>query len=250
MLAINPQDYSIYHFAKPEPKISVTEKALPREIAQTWLDKFSKVIAHGELSQLHTIFHQESWWRDHLGLSWDFHTVHGLPNITGFLQGNLPNAKLSHFKLVDYGKFIPAAVNPVPDLEWVEAMFTFETHVGQGKGMLRLVEGQDAVYRCYMFYTALQELKGVTETVGYNRPHGGDNSLGSGPTKGNWLERRQRTIKFLTEEPEVLIIGAGKLSTPRCRDVVCLILAILTCSKQVNLASISQPGYRTWASHV
>jgi hypothetical protein len=213
MLAIDPQDYSLHHFTKPVPKVSVTENASPKEIAQTWLDKFSSIIANGELSQLRAVFHEESWWRDHLGLSWDFHTVHGLPNIIGFLQESLPRAKLSSFKLAEDGHFVPTTTNPIPELEWIEAMFTFESQVGSGKGMLRLVEGEDAAYRCYMFYTALQELKGVTETVSHHRPHGGNNSLGSGSIKGNWLEMRQQMVGFLTEDPNALIIGAGKLST-------------------------------------
>ena len=61
-----------------------------------------------------------------------------------------------------------------------------------------------------MIYTALQELKGFEEKAFSRRPHGENNSLLGGAVKGNWLERRQRQLEFLDEEPTVLIVGAGE----------------------------------------
>ncbi len=91
-------------------------------------------------------------------------------------------------------------------------MFYFETKIGRGKGMLRLVQGEDGVYKGYMLHTSLQELKGHEEAAGLRRPHGGNNSLVGGVKSGNWLERRLKTLEFQDEQPQVLIIGAGKFS--------------------------------------
>ena len=97
-------------------------------------------------------------------------------------------------------------------LEWVESMFDFETKTGCGSGMLRIVQGADGIWKGYMMYTVLKELKGAEEIAGYRRPHGGNNSLLGGAIEGNWQERRHRQHEFLDEEPQVLIVGAGMLS--------------------------------------
>ena len=36
-----------------------------------------------------------------------------------------------------------------------------------------------------------------------------NNSLLDGTIKGNWLDRHQRKVHFIDEEPEVVFIGAG-----------------------------------------
>ena len=89
-------------------------------------------------------------------------------------------------------------------------MFSFETKIGRGKGMIRLVQGEDGVYKGYMLHTSLQELKGFEEVSGARRPHGGNNSLAGGVKSGNWFERRQKAVEFEEEQPQVLIIGAGE----------------------------------------
>jgi hypothetical protein len=95
-------------------------------------------------------------------------------------------------------------------VQWIESMFDFETKIGRGSGMIRLVQDGAAGWKAYMVYTALQELKGYEERTRLNRPHGGNNSLGGGSMKGNWHERREREKEFLSEEPAVIVIGAGR----------------------------------------
>lgn len=217
MLAAQPQphDISLHLFNKTQPQVTVKENLPPREIAQQWLDKFAAALSGNgnDLSQLPSLIHAESWWRDHLALEWDFHTLHTLPTITSFLQQRLPGTQFSKFKLAESGPFAPSASTPIEGLEWIESMFSFETKVGRGKGMIRLVQGEDGVYKGYMLHTSLQELKGFEESSGARRPHGGNNSLSGGVKSGNWLERRQRAVEFQEEQPQVLIIGAGEFSS-------------------------------------
>ena len=192
-------------------RVSVVEHFSPQRIAQKWLDDFSNIATHGDVSQLGTVFHNESWWRDHLGLDQDFHTIHGLEDITSFLSPRLAAAQLHSLKLAESGQFAPNSSSPRQGVEWIESMFSFETKIGSGKGMLRLVSGDDNVYKCYAIYTSLLELKDFQPAVGDRRPHGGNNSLG-GVSPGNWLERRQKSVAFQEEDPTVLIIGAGEQS--------------------------------------
>ena len=88
-------------------------------------------------------------------------------------------------------------------------MFDFESKSGRGSVMLQIVQGSDGVWKGYMMYTVLKELKGFEEQAGCRRAHGENNSLLDGTIKGNWLDRCQRKVDFIDEEPEVVIIGAG-----------------------------------------
>lgn len=203
-----PHDISLHLFTKP--KLTIKDTSPPRDIAQRWLDRFASAFSKNDISQLPSLIHKDSWWRDHLALSWDFHTLHTLSTITSFLQTRLSECEFSNFRLAETGQFAPSSSTPIEGLEWVETMFSFDTKVGRGKGMVRLVQGEDGIYKGYMIHTSLQELKGFEEMSGARRPHGGNNSLVGGVKKGNWLERRRRTVDFSDEQPQVLIIGAGR----------------------------------------
>ena len=186
----------------------------PRHIAQQWLSKFEAVLASKDVSRLSTVLRSDCWWRDHLALEWDYHTVQGLPNVTDFVGKNIERIQPYNFKLSESGKFVPKLTKPIEGLEWVESMFSFETKIARGSGMLRIVEGNDNVWKGYLVYTMIKELKGFEELTGTRRAHGGNNSLLGGPIKGNWQDRRDRQLEFLDEEPQVLIIGAGKGTYP------------------------------------
>ena len=184
----------------------------PQAIAQKWISKLESMLASKDMSRLSSIMHNDCWWRDMLAFEWDFRTIRGLGKLSDYMGKNIEATQLSNFRLHPSGKFAPSLARPVDDLEWIESMFDFETNKGQGSGMLRIVQGPDGIWKGYMLYTVLKALKGVEERAGSRRPHGGNNSLLGGPIKGNWLDRRQRQLEFLDEEPQVLIIGAGMFS--------------------------------------
>lgn len=199
----------------------------PRDIASQWLSRFAAVLASNDASKLTTVFHDDSWWRDAVALDWDLHTFHGLANIIAFLSPRLATLELTSFKLAADGKpFAPSTATPIEGLDWVQSMFFFETAVGRGRGILRLAQAKDGVYKAHLLYTALDELKGFEENVESRRPLGGKNSLEGGMIKGNWFERRQRQKEFLDEEPQVLLIGAGEISPPLDLSVYCILNTI------------------------
>ena len=144
-----------------------------------------------------------------LALSWDFRTIHGLEKISEYLSENITYTTPHGLKLRESGKFAPNFNSPSGGITWLESMFDFQTRAGSGSGMLRLVQDLDGSWKGCMMYTALQDLKDFKESTGLRRAHGGNNSLVGGTIKGNWLERRQRQVEFVDEEPTVLIVGAG-----------------------------------------
>lgn len=182
----------------------------PKSIAQQWILNLEDVLISRDVSRLGSLMYQDCWWRDMLVFEWDFHTTNGINEVIKYVGKNIGRSTPRNLKLQTVGKFAPACIRPVDGLEWIESMFTFETQIGRGSGMLRLVQDVDGAWKCYALYTALTELKGFEEKAGTRRGHGGNNSLLADGIKGNWHERRQRQIDFLDEEPQVIIIGAGQ----------------------------------------
>lgn len=186
------------------PHISAT---VLNEAAQQWLQKFNKIINQDNVSDLATIVHRDAWLRDMLALTWDFRALNGSEKIASYVQENCKSAGLRSIQLRTSGTYLPRIKQPAPDIEWLEAMFDFETTVGAGSGMLRLVVDDDGEWKLFMINFMLQKLKGFDETTHLNRPSGGNNSLDGA---GNWFEQRQRQKEFLDDDPAVVIIGAGK----------------------------------------
>lgn len=211
MLAQHPHDITLPTYSKHEQevKVSVTERREPRDIAQNWLDQFSSILSSNDASRLSSVIHPDSWWRDFLTLTWDYRTIRGSQNLVSFLAEHMSAANISNLKLYTSGKFAPHFDTPIQGLEWVESMFSFESKVGTGKGVIRLAQGDDGAWKAHFISTSLQDLKNNPEAIGLRRPLGGKNSLEGGMVKGNWYERRERQKEFLDEEPAVFIVGAG-----------------------------------------
>lgn len=214
MLTERPHTINLPKFGKG---VSHIEHATPnpKHIAQQWISKLESVLASKDMARLSTVMHQDCWWRDHLAFEWDFHTIQGLEQLSKFLSKNIESTQPSHFKLSQSGKFAPTLSKPMDGLNWIESMFTFETKIARGSGVLRIVQGADGIWKGYMVYTVIKELKGFEENIGRRRPHGGNNSLLGGTIKGNWKERRDRQVDFMDDEPQVMVIGAGEyISAP------------------------------------
>lgn len=248
MLATPPQPHDVYlsHFKTPQVAQNVPIHLNPRSIAQNWLDRFSAVLLSGDASRLSTVLHQDSWWRDHVALSWDLRTLHGLPAIISFLSPILSSVKLRPLSLAsDDEAYAPSIVTPLPELDWVQSIFTFETSTGRGRGFLRLAQAGDGDWKAHMLYTALDEIKGHEESTGARRAHGGQNSsLG-----GNWFERRQQTYDFVDSEPTALIIGAGQAGLNLAARLQALGLSTLIVDRQARVGDNWRSRYRTLVTH-
>jgi len=189
------------------PPIIQVKKESPFQIAQQYLTKLESILKSNDVAALSSVLHTDSWWRDMLTFSWDIRTINGIDKISSYFTANLAQTAPYNLKLRETGKFAPSISTPIEGLEWLESMFDFETKVGRGTGMIRLVQGSDGIWKGYMIYTALQELKDSEEKKGDKRPHGSNEF---DVEKGNWAERREKQKEFLDTEPDVFIVGAGE----------------------------------------
>ena len=110
------------------------------------------------------MFAATSFWRDLVAFSWNITTVEDPAGVADLLTATLERTDPSGF----------ATSEPPDEADGVTtAWFTFETAVGRGRGLLRLVD-EDGEPKAWTFLTTLYELKGHEEPRGERRPMGAE----------------------------------------------------------------------------
>jgi len=174
--------------------------------ADHWLAQFEEALTKSDSRLLKTLFHPESYWRDVLALSWNIQTVNGADAILKELGVHAPAAGPSGFA-VDPDRAAPRKVMRA-GTHAIEAIFKFETKVGRGAGIIRLIPDADNVLKAWTLLTELGELKGFEEQIGVARPRGNAYSRDfRGP---NWLDLRKASAGYADHDPTVLVIGGGQ----------------------------------------
>ncbi|KAL2865451.1 putative flavin-binding monooxygenase [Aspergillus lucknowensis] len=221
----------------------------PRIIAQQWLTNLEALLRASDFSKLSQLFHEESWWRDILCLTWDIRTIQNLSGIQEFLTQNQPRAQLSAFRLQHEGKCQAKLESPAPGLTWISSMFFFETASGRGSGVIRLTQDNARVWRAYATYTSLQELKNMEEPLGARRAYGTTETMPGGLSQGTWIERRKRQVLFNDEEPAALIVGAGQAGLNLGARLQSLGVPSLIVDRHERIGDNWRSRYRTLVTH-
>ncbi|WP_036048064.1 NAD(P)/FAD-dependent oxidoreductase [Bradyrhizobium sp. Tv2a-2] len=175
--------------------------------ARDWLLAFETALA-AEDSALDQLFHADSYWRDVLALSWTFQTINGAPAILAELKRLAQQAALQKLQL-DPDRAAPRWVTRA-GTNSIEAIFRFETKLGRGCGIVRLIpdERDGNRLKAWTLLTALEELKGFEEALDRTRPRGQAYSRDfRGP---NWLDQRQASTAYADRDPVVLVVGGGQ----------------------------------------
>jgi cation diffusion facilitator CzcD-associated flavoprotein CzcO len=174
--------------------------------AESWLAQFETTLTGAGDGALKILFHSESYWRDVLALSWTIQTINGAPAILKGLRAciNAPSSLA-----IDPERAAPRRVTRAGSSA-IEAIFKFETAVGRGSGILRLLPDAEDNNRlkAWTLLTALDELKGFEEQLGSTRPRGNAYSRDfRGP---NWLDLRKASANYADRDPTVLVVGGGQ----------------------------------------
>src|SRR5882724_6393593 len=176
--------------------------------ADNWLAQFEDALAKSDDGLLKTLFHNDSYWRDVLALSWNIQTLNGAAAILNELKIHAGRAAPSGFA-IDPGRRAPRKVMRA-GTNAIEAIFKFETKVGRGSGIIRLTpDAADGnALKAWTLLTELGELKGFEEQLGVARPRGNAYSRDfRGP---NWLDLRKASASYADHDPTVLVIGGGQ----------------------------------------
>ena len=176
--------------------------------AENWLARFEAAMAQPDGGKLEQLFHPDSYWRDVLALSWNIQTIDGADAILKELKRCARGSSPRGFA-VDPDRAPPRRVTRA-GTNSIEAIFRFETGVGRGSGILRLIPDVDDGNRlkAWTLLTELGELKGFEEQLGASRPRGNAYSRDfRGP---NWLDLRKASAEYADRDPIVLVIGGGQ----------------------------------------
>ncbi|HEV2153295.1 NAD(P)/FAD-dependent oxidoreductase [Bradyrhizobium sp.] len=175
---------------------------------QAWLDEFERALGKPEPGALDRLFLADSFWRDVLALSWNLQTLAGRDAIARDLATLAPKVAPGHFKIAP-NRAAPRWVTRAGTNN-IEAIFNFETSLGRGSGIVRLMPdpADGDRLKAWTLLTALDELKGFEEQLGLSQPRGQAYSRDfRGP---NWLDLRNASRDYSDREPAVLVVGGGQ----------------------------------------
>jgi hypothetical protein len=176
---------------------SVPQDLDARQVAKSWFSKFSDAIESRNVQGVVDLLLSESYWRDMLALTWDFRTFYTQDKILAFLKDQLSLMNMKNLKLRDDAHL--GLMKPYPDVAWINMMFDFETEVGIGSGVIRLVPTSSGEWKAHVVYTNLEDLKGFPEKINALRD---DNN-----NYPSWAQDRREAVEFKDKEPTALIVG-------------------------------------------
>ncbi len=172
----------------------------PQARADAWLGRFEAALAARDVPAAAALFATDSYWRDLVAFTWNIKTVEGRAGVTDLLEHTPDSAGVGGF----------VTEEPPDEADGVvTAWIAFETGVGRGRGLLRLLE-EDGEDRAFTLLTTLYELKGFEEPRGTHRSMGAEH--GATKQRATWKERQQQEAESLgsTTQPYVLVIGGGQ----------------------------------------
>ena len=184
----------------PEREQTETTDGSPQARVDFWLARFQAALDARDGAAAGALFATDSYWRDLVAFTWNLKTVEGAPGVADLVDATAAATDASSFHTTEP----PDEADGV-----VTAWIAFETGVGRGNGLLRLVQ-EDGEDRAFTLLTALYELKGFEEPRGTHRPMGAEH--GANKTRQTWKERLQDEAESLgsTVQPYVLVIGGGQ----------------------------------------
>lgn len=176
----------------------------PWQAVQRVIEAFNRALGEGHDSVL-TLFHPDGFWRDHLCLTWDLRTLHGVEAISGVLsrESRLERVDLD---LSTAGNLRIGHLDVAGKVQGILFFIRVVTRFGTGRGFVRLMHVSPGEWKIFSLYTVLQELAGFEEPTGPRRGRG--EYLAN---EQNWVDRRSAEVDFHGKDPTVLIVGTSDL---------------------------------------
>ncbi len=176
-----------------------------RSQIEGWLSRFETALTACDASKLSDCFTKDGNWRDVLAFTWHLTPFVGASQIgTGFVERQ-PSV-LAHKFEINPERSEPRRVTRLQK-DCIEAMIRFETRLGRGEGVLRLIE-EGTTLKAWALSTSLEEMKGFEEKIGANRPSGSAYSRNFGGD--NWEDARRRAQSYEDHDPTVLVVGGAQ----------------------------------------
>ena len=192
----------------------------PETVVTEWVHLFNNFVCGAGNHTLRELFLKDSYWRDLLCLTWDFHTLHGPQKIASLVAHQQKSWRITSVgidKSTEAGKPKVSAFDFEGQLKGIQSFLTVETDVGRGRGLVRLLRDPEdqGKWKVFTLFTALQELKGHEELNRERRPTGQE--PGAVSDRKNWKEKRIAESNFEGGlEPDVMIVGTSTSLVSPC----------------------------------
>ena len=175
-----------------------------KELVGQWLGQLDVALQSESRASVASLFAPDGHWRDLLAFTWSITPRQGAEDIAALMVAKQATAAARGFAIAE-GRTPPRRVQRA-GIDVIEGIFRFETDVGRGFGVVRLLAAEPS--RAFQLMTGLHELKGFEEKTGKRRPTGEAFSRNFGGT--NWKEQRLASQEYADREPVVLVVGAGQ----------------------------------------
>ncbi|KAJ6118419.1 FAD/NAD(P)-binding domain-containing protein [Penicillium samsonianum] len=135
-----------------------------RELVETWVSAFNLLLRNADYGSLESLFFDESYWRDHLFLSWEFRAVRGPQGIRDFLDEHMLRTRLKGFEVSGAPKYTNIDNNGM--VGGIEAVTKVASNIGHGQGVIRLMQDdQTKEWKCFTLFTTLRRLQGYQSPI-------------------------------------------------------------------------------------
>ncbi len=213
------------------------------QLVSRWLGQLDAALQSADAAALQSLFAADSHWRDLLAFTWSVTPSAGAGNIAALMAARQAATKARGFAIAQ-GRTPPRRVQRA-GFDVIEAIFQFETEVGRGFGVLRLLASEPA--KAFQLMTSLHELKGFEETIGPRCPTGEAFSRNFGGT--NWKEQREAIQAYTDREPVVLIVGGGQGGLSLAATLVRIGVDTLVVDKFPRVGDCWRQRYHSLALH-
>src|SRR5690242_20209990 len=156
------------------------------DIVARWLAQFDVALQSESHSSLATLFAPDAHFRDLMAFTWSITPRQGADDIAALMAAQQRATKARGFAIAE-GRTSPRRVQRA-GIDVIEGIFKFETDLGRGFGVVRLLASNPS--KAFQLMTSLHELKGFEERIGQRAPTGEAFSRNFGGT--NWKEQRDR----------------------------------------------------------
>jgi putative flavoprotein involved in K+ transport len=168
----------------------------PAQQISSWLSQFSQALENTDIDSALSMFDDECYWRDIVSFTWNIKTMESKEEIKAMLESQLSKVKPHSWEI----EGTATSANGI-----IEAQFTFQSAVSDGKGYIRLKDN-----KCWTLLTTMSSLKGFEEKSGHNRSLGAKQIAVK--NRKSWLEQKSQEKSELgySKQPYCVIIGGGQ----------------------------------------
>lgn len=213
------------------------------ELVSHWLAQLDAALESRNSASVASLFAADGHWRDLLAFTWSITPSQGADDIAALMVTRQAPTKARGFAIAQ-GRTAPRRVQRA-GIDVIEGIFQFETQVGRGFGVVRLLANEPA--KAFQLMTSLHELKGFEETIGDRCPTGEAFSRNFGGT--NWREQRETIQAYSDREPVVLIVGGGQGGLSLAATLVRIGVDTLVVDKFPRVGDCWRQRYHSLALH-